>query len=154
MTRETERGYRDWMIRDSSYRKLPATSTRTILIVDDSAEFRALARRIAESAGLVVVAEAADGEGALAAAATTNPDAVLLDVRLPGLDGIAVAERLAGHRSPPAVVLTSSTDAAGYGARLATAPARGFIPKERLSARALGDLLVEDAPARTRSALL
>jgi DNA-binding NarL/FixJ family response regulator len=80
---------------------------------------------------------------ALSAAATTNPDVVLLDVRLPGLDGIAVAELLAVRRSPPAVVLTSSTDGASYGARLAAAPACGFIPKERLSARALGDLLVE-----------
>jgi len=131
------------VIRDRSYRKLPSTPTRTLLIVDDNAEFRALARRIAESAGLEVIAEAADGVEALAVAATTNPDAVLLDVRLPGLDGITVAELLAVRRSPPAVVLTSSTDAAGYGARLTTAPARGFIPKEQLSARALGDLLVE-----------
>jgi DNA-binding NarL/FixJ family response regulator len=80
---------------------------------------------------------------ALSAAATTNPDVVLLDVRLPGLDGIAVAELLAVRRSPPAVVLTSSADRASYGARLAAAPACGFIPKEQLSARALGDLLVE-----------
>jgi len=80
---------------------------------------------------------------ALSAAARTNPDVVLLDVRLPGLDGIAVAKLLAVRRSPPTVVLTSSTDAPSYGARLTTAPARGFIPKERLSARALGDLLVK-----------
>ena len=53
---------------------------------------------------------------ALSAAATTNPDVVLLDVRLPGLDGIAVAELLAVRRSPPAVVLTSSADGASYGA--------------------------------------
>ena len=99
-----------WAIRDASYRKLQRRLTRTILIVDDSSEFRALARRIAQAAGLEVVAEAADGVEALSAAATTNPDVVLLDVRLPGLDGIAVAELLAVRRSPPAVVLTSSTD--------------------------------------------
>ena len=86
--------------------------TRTALIVDDHPEFRAVARMIIEGAGLEVVAEVADGEAALAAAADTNPDVVLLDVRLPGLDGITgIAELLAVRRSPPAVVLTSSTDA-------------------------------------------
>jgi DNA-binding NarL/FixJ family response regulator len=114
-----------------------------VLIVDDHPEFRAVARMIVERAGLEVVAEAADGAAALAAAADTDPDVVLLDVRLPGLDGIAVAERLAARKSPPAVVLTSSSDATSYGERLATAPVRGFIPKERLSPRALADLLAE-----------
>ncbi len=98
---------------------------------------------IVEAAGLEVVAEVADGEAALAAAADIDPDVVLLDVRLPGLDGIAVAELLARRKSPPAVVLTSSADAASYGERLAIAPVRGFIPKERLTARTLAELLVE-----------
>lgn len=89
------------------------------------------------------MAEAADGVDALSAAATTNPDVVLLDIRLPGLDGIAVAELLAVRRSPPAVVLTSSADRASYGARLETAPVRGFIQKDRLSPRALGELVAE-----------
>jgi DNA-binding NarL/FixJ family response regulator len=120
---------------------------RTALVVDDHAEFRAAARMIVEAAGFEVVAEAADGDAALAAAADTDADVVLLDVRLPGLDGIAVAELLARRKSPPAVVLTSSTDAASYGARLAAAPVRGFIPKERLTARALNELLVETPSA-------
>jgi DNA-binding NarL/FixJ family response regulator len=120
----------------------------TALIVDDHPEYRAVARMIAEGAGLEVVGEVSDGEAALAAAADTNPDVVLLDVRLPGLDGIAIAELLAVRRSPPAVVLTSSTDAASYGNRLAAAPVRGFISKERLTIRALAELLPhEPSPA-------
>jgi DNA-binding NarL/FixJ family response regulator len=118
--------------------------TRTALIVDDHPEFRAVARMIVEGAGLEVVGEVADGEAALAAAADINPDVVLLDVRLPGLDGIAIAELLAVRRSPPAVVLTSSTDAASYGKRLTAAPVRGFIAKERLTIRALVDLLAKE----------
>ncbi len=124
--------------------------TRTALIVDDHPEFRAVARMIVEGAGLEVVAEAADGAAALAAAADTNPDVVLLDVRLPGLDGIAIAELLAVRHSPPAVVLTSSTDAASYGKRLTAAPVRGFISKERLTAHALAKLLSE-TPCGSRS---
>ena len=102
--------------------------------------------------------EAADGEAALAATADIDPDVVLLDVRLPGRDGIAVAELLAWRKSPPAVVLTSSTDVAAYGERIATPPTvRGFIPKERLTARALADLLTETpsgqlSPSRARTA--
>jgi DNA-binding NarL/FixJ family response regulator len=113
------------------------------LIVDDHPEFRAAARIIVERAGFEVVAEVADGEAALAAVADTDPDVVLLDVRLPGLDGMAVAELLALRNSPPVVVLISSSDAASYGERLAAAPVRGFIPKERLTARALTELLIE-----------
>ena len=105
---------------------------------------------IVERAGLEVVAEVADGEAALAAVAETDPDVVLLDVRLPGLDGIAVAELLASRKSPPAVVLTSSGDPASYGERLATAPVCGFIAKERLTARALAELLVEASCGSTR----
>jgi DNA-binding NarL/FixJ family response regulator len=101
---------------------------------------------VVEAAGFEVVGEVADGEAALAAAADTDPDVVLLDVRLPGRDGFEVAELLAWRRSPPAVVLTSSSDASGYGERIAAAPVRGFIQKERLTARAFADLLTE-APA-------
>jgi DNA-binding NarL/FixJ family response regulator len=88
-----------------------------------------------------------DGEAALAAMADIDPDVVLLDVRLPGRDGIAVAELLSFRKSPPVVVLTSSTDVGAYGERLAAAPVRGFIPKERLTARRLVELLVETAPS-------
>jgi DNA-binding NarL/FixJ family response regulator len=100
-----------------------------------------VARLVVEAAGFEVAGEAADGFGALAAAADTDPDVVLLDMRLPGLDGIAVAEALASRKSPPVVVLTSSADVGGYAERIAAASVRGVIPKERLTARALADLL-------------
>jgi DNA-binding NarL/FixJ family response regulator len=124
----------------------------TALIVDDHPACREVARIVLEGAGLEVVAEATDGETALAAVAETNPDVVLLDVRLPGLDGIRVAELLAWRKAPPMVVLTSSSDAASYGDRLAAAPVRGFIPKERLTTRALAELLVEtETPTASRA---
>jgi DNA-binding NarL/FixJ family response regulator len=56
-----------------------------MLIVDDDAGYRAIARRVVEAAGLEVVGEAADGESALDAVAARAPDGVLLDVQLPGL---------------------------------------------------------------------
>jgi DNA-binding NarL/FixJ family response regulator len=118
-----------------------AGRSRTVLIVDDHAAYRAVARLVAEAAGLDVVGEAADGEAALAAVAASAPDVVLLDVRLPGLDGIAVAELLAARETPPAVVLISSSDETSYGERLAHAPVRGFLRKDRLTRRALSAIL-------------
>jgi DNA-binding NarL/FixJ family response regulator len=113
----------------------------TVLIVDDHAEFRRSAAALLEAEGFAVVAEAADGDEAIAAAERVRPHIVLLDVQLPGVDGFTVAERLAAGRHPPVVVLISSREAAAYGTRLQAAPARGFIPKRELSGAALAALV-------------
>ena len=110
---------------------------RTVLIVDDHAGFRSAARALLLASGLDVVGEAADGASALVAVEELRPDVVLLDVQLPDLDGFAVAERLAGGASPPAIVLTSSRSIAALRWRLERNPAWSFIPKSELSAEAL-----------------
>ncbi len=113
----------------------------TVLIVDDHATFRTSARALLEAEGFDVIGEAADGAKAVEAVATLAPDIVLLDIQLPGEDGLAVAEQLAAAPDPPAVVLISSRDAAAYGPRLRQTPARGFIPKSGLSGEALAALV-------------
>jgi SARP family transcriptional regulator, regulator of embCAB operon len=80
----------------------------TALIVDDNAPFRKAARGVVEAAGLQVIGEAADGPAALAAVSAWRPDVVLVDVRLPGFDGMEVARRLAAGQAPPIVVLMSA----------------------------------------------
>jgi DNA-binding NarL/FixJ family response regulator len=105
----------------------------TVLIVDDHPDFRAFARALLEAGGFEVVGEADDGASALAAARELRPALVLLDVQLPDSDGFAVCERLVAEAAPPAVVLTSSRDAASYRRRLGTSSARGFIAKAELS---------------------
>jgi DNA-binding NarL/FixJ family response regulator len=112
----------------------------TVLIVDDHAAFRASARALLEAEGFEVVGEAADGAGAVEAVAALRPAIVLLDIQLPDLDGLAVAQQLAAAPDAPAVVLISSRDAATYGPRLQATPARGFIPKSGLSGEALAAL--------------
>jgi DNA-binding NarL/FixJ family response regulator len=114
---------------------------RTALIVDDHEEFRAAARSLLEAEGFAVVGEAADGPGAIEAIGALGPSVVLLDIQLPGLDGLAVAESITAGQDPPAVVLTSSREAATYGARLERSSARGFIAKSELSGAALAELL-------------
>jgi DNA-binding NarL/FixJ family response regulator len=113
----------------------------TVLIVDDHAAFRASARALLQAEGFDVVGEAADGVGAMEAVAVLRPEIVLLDIQLPDLDGLAVAEQLATVADAPAIVLISSRDAAAYGPRLHQTPARGFIPKSELSGEALAALV-------------
>lgn len=110
---------------------------RTVLIVDDHAPFRRLARRLLEAGGFIVVGEAANGTSALAAVAELRPQLVLLDVLLPDMDGFAVARRLAARTERPLVVLTSSRDTTELGVRLEEAEADGFLRKDDLSAAAL-----------------
>jgi DNA-binding NarL/FixJ family response regulator len=109
----------------------------TVLIVDDHAAFRASARALLQAEGFDVVGEAADGAAAMEAVAALRPEIVLLDIQLPDLDGLTVAEQLATVPNAPAVVLISSRDAAAYGPRLQATPARGFIPKAGCPGEAL-----------------
>jgi DNA-binding NarL/FixJ family response regulator len=113
----------------------------TVLIVDDHPAFRASAGALLEADGFSVIGGAADGDEALIEAARLRPDIVLLDIQLPGIDGFAVAERLAATPYPPAVVLISSREAAAYGPRVAAALVRGFIAKGELSGAALAALV-------------
>jgi DNA-binding NarL/FixJ family response regulator len=109
----------------------------TLLIVDDHAGFRALARRLLGSGGFEVVGEAADGQAAVAAARELRPDVVLLDIQLPDIDGFEVLARLRDRPVGPAVVLTSTRDRADYGERVDRSGASGFIPKAELSGAAV-----------------
>ena len=112
-----------------------------VLIVDDHAPFRALARELLEMDAFVVVGEAADAAGAMTLAVALAPDLVLLDIGLPDVDGFEVARLLAALDPTPTVVLISSRDRSAYRTRLAGSPARGFLPKAELSGAALADLI-------------
>ena len=112
-----------------------------VLIVDDHASFRTVARMVLSTAGYEVVGEAIDGEHAISAAIEHEPDLVLLDVGLPGADGFDVAALLSRVPRPPRVVIVSSRAAGELGDRLVRS-ALPFIPKERLSAEALAAALV------------
>jgi two-component system nitrate/nitrite response regulator NarL len=112
-----------------------------VLIVDDHAPFRALARLVLVADGFDVVGEAGDGDSALAGARALAPDVVLLDVQLPGTDGFGIAEALAGQPGAPVVVLVSSRSRTDYGRRVDDSRAQGFIAKAELSGAALRTVL-------------
>ncbi len=113
----------------------------TVLIVDDHAGFRRVARALLREAGFGIAGETATGAGALESVSALAPDVVLLDVQLPDADGFAIADALHRWPSSPAVVLVSSRTAADYGDRVAGSPALGFISKPDLSGPALQALL-------------
>ena len=87
------------------------------------------------------VRQTPDGEQALVLVEERVPDIVLLDIQLPGIDGFAVAERLARLPAPPAVVLVSTRDEDAYRQRLSETPALGFVNKSDFSGRALAAIV-------------
>jgi DNA-binding NarL/FixJ family response regulator len=113
----------------------------SVLIVDDHAEFRAVARSLLQAEGYEVAGEAADAASAIDAVTKLRPCLVLLDIQLPDLDGFTLAERLAEVADPPAVVLISSRDSSSYRRRLGQTSARGFISKSDLSGTTLAALV-------------
>jgi CheY-like chemotaxis protein len=88
------------------------TSASTILIVDDDADMRYLARAVLEGSGFEVAEEAADGSEALAKFAELDPPpvptVVLLDNQMPGLSGLEVAARILNERPEQLIVLFSA----------------------------------------------
>jgi DNA-binding NarL/FixJ family response regulator len=127
-----------------------------VLIADDQAMVRAGLRLILESQpDIEVVAEAADGDAAVEAAARHSPDVVLMDVRMPRMDGIEATRRVTSRRSARVLVLTTF-DVDEYVFKALQAGASGFLlkessPEQLISAIQLvagGDALV--MPSRTR----
>jgi two-component system, NarL family, invasion response regulator UvrY len=117
-----------------------ATAARPALVltVDDAEPFRRAAHAVAEATeGFAAAAEVASGEEAVACAQRLRPDLVLVDVHLPGIDGVETSRRIA-ELLPDALIVLVSGDAPPWPAGWPPAcGAVGFLPKERLSPRAL-----------------
>lgn len=129
-----------------------------VLIADDQDIVRAGLRMILEAQpGIVVVGEAADGDEAVSLARRLRPDVCLLDIRMPGMDGIEATRRLAGPgvENPLAVVVITTFDLDEYVHGALKAGARGFLLKDAgpallaqaVQAAAAGDALI--APSVT-----
>lgn len=87
-----------------------AATLPRVLLVDDSPWLRRSVRAALERAGLVVVGEAADGAEALTQAATHHPDLVLMDLSMPGMDGIQATQALRRQQPEIRVVLWTARD--------------------------------------------
>lgn len=136
--------------------------TIRVVVADDQDLVRAgLVMILGAQPDLEVVGEAADGLEALAVATRLRPDVLLVDIRMPGLDGVEVTRRLAGPdvADPMAVVVITTFDLDEYVLGALRAGARGFLLKDAgpellvqaIHAAATGDALI--APNVTRRLL-
>ena len=124
----------------------------TVLIADDQALVRTGFRVILEAEGdIEVVAEVENGNEAVRQAALVKPQVVLMDIRMPELDGLAATEQILRQRDPPTIVVLTTFDQNEYIYRALRAGAAGFLLKDAPSSRLLaavraaatGDSLIE-----------
>jgi DNA-binding NarL/FixJ family response regulator len=114
-----------------------------VVTVDDQDFFRRAAQAVIESSpGFMLVGESASGEDALRLIPETDPDMVILDVRMHGLDGIEVAERLRSEDPTRVVVLASSADSSTLGSLARSCGAAALVRKHWLTPRLLRGLWV------------
>ena len=107
------------------------SQTIRVLIVDDDALVRSgLQLILAGAAGIDVVGEVADGRGVLAAIDRYHTDVVLMDIRMPQLDGIAATRLLRGQPRPPAVLMLTTFQEDELVLRALRAGAAGFLLKD------------------------
>jgi DNA-binding NarL/FixJ family response regulator len=123
----------------------PAGQT-TILIVDDDAPFYRAAAELLADRGFRVIGYAATARDAVAECRRLKPQGVLLDVRLPDGNGLALVETLSALPRPPRIVLTSSDPAAVPPEQLRASGASGFIPKSQLAVSDLERFFGVDGP--------
>ena len=107
------------------------TDTVRVLLVDDDALVRSgLRMMLAGAERIEVVGEADDGRGVLAAVDLHRPDVVLMDIRMPQLDGVAATRLLRAQPAAPAVVVLTTFDADELVLRALRAGAAGFLLKD------------------------
>ncbi|HTU74910.1 MAG TPA: response regulator transcription factor [Trebonia sp.] len=103
-----------------------------VVVADDQAIVRAGFRLLIESEpGLTVLGEAADGAEAIAVSRRTSPDVVLMDIRMPVMDGIAATRVLAAEGERPRVLILTTFDLDEYVFAALRAGASGFMLKDR-----------------------
>jgi DNA-binding NarL/FixJ family response regulator len=101
-----------------------------VLIVDDQEPFRLAARMVIDvTDGFEVAGEAETGEDGVSMAADLSPDLVLMDVNLPGIDGLEATRRILAREDPPVVLLLSTYEEEEYAPRAAECGAAAYIPK-------------------------
>jgi DNA-binding NarL/FixJ family response regulator len=101
-----------------------------LVIVDDEPMVLVHLRTVLESAeDITVVGQAQDGAEAVEAAAVHEPDVMLMDLRMPGVDGLTAIEKIAKMPKPPVMVALTTFDADTYVLRALSAGAAGFLLK-------------------------
>lgn len=107
-----------------------------IVVVDDQGPFRQMVRQILErDPNFDVIGEAVNGSDAVQIVSQTRPDAVLMDVQMPVMNGFEATRLIVSQQPAPKVVLTSMNDDKEYPKAAAEVGATGFLGKRHLSAQ-------------------
>ena len=123
-----------------------------VMTVDDQAVFRDVARAVIEATpGFVSVGEAPGGEEALVLADELDPDLVLVDVRMPGIDGLETARRLSASHPRATIVLISTERLEGRSSGVASCGAVELIGKDEFGPATLRRLWAEHGGTRDRT---
>jgi DNA-binding NarL/FixJ family response regulator len=102
-----------------------------VVVVDDQALFRAgLARLLDEDSRVTVVGQAGDGAEALKVVAKTKPDVVLMDIKMPNMDGIEATRQIVNEHPQTAVLILTSFDADSHVIQALKAGAKGYVLKD------------------------
>ena len=116
----------------------PDADVVSVLLVDDQLRFRSAARHVIErTPGFVVAAESGDGIDAVAQAAEHRPDLILMDIHLPGIDGIEATRRILDRQPGAVIVLISSYAREDLPDAAMASGAAAYLHKEELDPAAL-----------------
>ncbi|MCY1139418.1 response regulator transcription factor [Actinoplanes sp. Pm04-4] len=105
------------------------SSLRVLIVDDEPLVCRHLATILSAAPGIEVVGTASDGAEAAEAVVRQTPDLVLMDLRMPGVDGLAATRRIRALPRPPVVLVLTTFDADGYVIRALQAGAAGYLVK-------------------------
>jgi DNA-binding NarL/FixJ family response regulator len=105
-------------------------AVRVLLVDDDDLMREGLKAVLSSDDSIEVIGEASDGRAAVSTARALRPDVALMDIRMPGLDGLAATERLRGREEAPQVIVLTTFDADDYVLRALRAGAAGFLMKD------------------------
>ncbi|MFY9933351.1 MAG: response regulator transcription factor [Streptosporangiaceae bacterium] len=111
---------------------------RTVLVVDDQSPFRFAAKAVLRRLdGFELAGEAASGTEAIALVEELHPDLVLMDINMPGMNGIEATRRIVAAHPEAVVLLCSTYDVADLPPDVAASGATGYVNKERFGTEAL-----------------
>jgi DNA-binding NarL/FixJ family response regulator len=115
---------------DAVTRTAPEDRIRVLIVDDDALVRSGLVLILGGTDDIEVVGQAVDGREGLAAARECRPDIVLMDIRMPRMNGLEATERIQGWDSPPKVIVLTTFDAEDYVTRALGAGASGFLLKD------------------------
>ncbi|MSZ76738.1 MAG: response regulator, partial [Actinobacteria bacterium] len=115
----------------------PTAATRVLIVDDDPLVRSALTLMLGGQGDLEIVGEAGDGRAGLDAVTTLRPDVVLMDIRMPVLDGLEATRRLHERPDPPRVIVLTTFDADEHIVAALAAGADGFLLKDTPPAQLL-----------------